>query len=550
MSIQEQFQSALAAQKEGRYSDAEQQYLVLLNEGYKAEAVLNALVDISIASNDSNKAAIYLERLCLLVPNEMHYCQSLANLCAQAGLWGVASDCYKRFVSNNSGHADAHYNYAYNLKQDRRFDDALTQYQIALDCSVRVPEEVLTNMAVICSQYLRQDQRALDLLEQALLLNCDYVPALYNIASLYEEDGDKVRAVEKFNRVILLQPENYQAVARLAELTVFFDTNDPIITKMRRALDSKVLETEVRINLSYALAKAYNDCADYDRAFECYQKSNGLDAQNNEPYSRIAHENMVKTNIRFFSHEWFEKLTPISDESPVFICGMFRSGSTLAEQILASHPEVIAGGERDFFFEAINSSLKPYPESLDNVSGERLASIANDYIVDLKKKFLGSSIVTDKRPDNFLYIGLIKTLFPNAKIILTTRAPLDNCLSIYFLRLAPVMNYATDLSDIAHYYLQHQRLMNYWKSLFGDSIYSLSYDKLVESPESNIRDLLKFLDLQWSEDCLNFHKLKNRVKTASVWQVRQPLYRSSSGRWKNYVDHLSTLIEALEAGEG
>jgi len=545
MNTQEQLNNAIRAQKEGRYADAESHYLAVLERGQKVVPVLNALVDLSQAANDQNKVATYLERLCVLMPKELYYCDRLSKLLANAGLWDLASGCYARFVEHNPGLPNAHYNYAFNLKHAGHYREALVQYQNALDHRVDHAEEVLTNMAVICSGDLREDARAIELLISALEEKPNYIPALYNLASLYEESGDKHNAARYFGKVVEFAPDNIQAIARLAELTTYTDPHHPIIQTLVDKFEQRDLDAETKINVGYALGKVFNDCTDYDRAFHYYSQANKLDSSAGLPYNRTEQESLVDENLRFFTQKWFEDLKPISTESPIFICGMFRSGSTLVEQILASHLEVTAGGERNFFFNTIKGELTPYPTSLSRVSSEKFARIADEYLNEMRTAFSYANFVTDKRPDNIWHIGLIKSMFPNAKIIITERNPLDNCLSVFFLRLAPIMNYANSLPDIAHQYQQQHRLAEHWKSIFPESVYTISYDDLVASPEPNINELLAFLGLDWSDECLNFHQLKNRVKTASVWQVRQPLYASSSGRWQNYSQYIEPLREQL-----
>lgn len=204
-----------------------------------------------------------------------------------------------------------------------------------------------------------------------------------------------------------------------------------------------------------------------------------------------------------------------------------------------------AGGELDFIPALVRNELAPFPASMAQFSVRQLERIALRYRNRLSTMFPDASHITDKRPDNFLYIGLIKQLFPNAKIIHTTRNALDNCLSVYFLHLGHGMGYALDLMDIGHYYKQYQRLMTHWQLLYGDDILTFEYDTLVSEPRQTIETLLDFVGLDWEEQCLQFQHVKNAVKTASVWQVREGLYQRSSGRWRNYAQHLAPLREYL-----
>ena len=226
---------------------------------------------------------------------------------------------------------------------------------------------------------------------------------------------------------------------------------------------------------------------------------------------------------------------------------MFRSGSTLAEQILAAHSQVAAGGEIAFLPSLVRTELAPFPATLATVTQAQLDQLAARYLEMLARTFPKGERVTDKRPDNFLYIGLIKRLFPDARIVHTVRNPLDNCLSIYFLHLDHSMSYALDLADIGHYYVQYRRLMAHWKALYGDDILDLDYDALVREPRPAIERLLEFCGLEWQEACLSFEQASRAVKTASVWQVRERLYQRSSGRWRNYAAQLAPLRAYLHA---
>ena len=228
--------------------------------------------------------------------------------------------------------------------------------------------------------------------------------------------------------------------------------------------------------------------------------------------------------------------------APVFICGLYRSGSTLIEQILAGHRQVTATGELDLV-PAIASSIPNYPERMAQAGPEIIAQLRQFYLRELPAN--SAAIVTDKRPDNFLHIGLIKAMFPAAKIIHTFRNPLDNLLSLYFLHLDTRMSYALDLADEAHWYSQYRRVMTHWKSLYPNDIFDVDYDALVKKPEPLVRELLTFLGLDWEPDILEFQRTDRAVKTASVWQVREPLYARSSGRWRKYEKHLQPLRQAL-----
>ena len=547
--------SAQNAHKQGQYLEAEQLYLNLLERKFEPEKILCALTNVSILANALDRAQGYLTELIKQNPNNISYCEALAKLYAKSCDWAAVARCYARFIRHNPDNADAYYNHAFNLKLAANYEQAIDNYQLALDKNISHPEDVLTNMAVIYSEQLRLEPKAKECLQLALNKAPDYIPAIFNLATLYEEEGNRLMAAECYQKILNIDPSQHSALVRLAEAQCIESSNDPIIHRLRDAAKVCSQDTPSLISLKYALAKVLDNCGEYDEAFEHYSEGNNLEKDSSrETYSREDQEQLIQDNMSLFTSQWFSKLAPVSDAQPIFICGMFRSGSTLLEQILASHSKVTAGGERDFFVRLEDKTLRPYPLAVGQLTQQALKKIANDYLHDLGQAFPdaqiktdhSANIVTDKRPDNFLYLGLIKTLFPRAKIIHTQRESLDNCLSIYFLRVAESISYATDLNNIAHFYKQHELLMAHWKSLFGDDIHQLSYDKLVTDPQTQIRAVLDFIGLDWEPDCVNFHRIDNRVKTASVWQVRQPLYQSSSGRWKNYQNHIQSLIELFE----
>jgi hypothetical protein len=218
---------------------------------------------------------------------------------------------------------------------------------------------------------------------------------------------------------------------------------------------------------------------------------------------------------------------------------MFRSGSTLLEQMLAAHPALTSGGELSFF-----QRNAPLPVVLGGAEPARWQALGASYERYLEDTF-GSTRVINKRPDNFLYLGLIHSLFPNARILLTRRQPLDNCLSVYFQQLDDRFTYANDLLDSGHYFLQHRRLMACWQERFGHRITTVDYEQLVTQPRTTLEPVLENLQLGWDDACLEFHTLGNRVRTASVTQVRQPLYAHACGRWRNYAQQLQPLRDYL-----
>jgi hypothetical protein len=328
---------------------------------------------------------------------------------------------------------------------------------------------------------------------------------------------------------------------------------DPLIGRLRAALTDPAASAAERASLGFALGAALDSCGEYASAFAAYEAAN-RESRASAPaaarYDRRSQERFTDELIRTFRERTASTGAERPKEAagaprPIFICGMFRSGSTLAEQLLARHRLVTAGGELELLPELVRAAPAPYPAALASLPEGRIEALGKRYLAGLARLFPGATHVTDKRPDNFLHIGLIKRLIPDARIVWTTRDPLDNCLSIFFLHLDQRMGYALDLLDTGHYYREHRRLMAHWKALYPEELLELNYDHLVADPRPALERLLRFCGLPWDEACLAPAPTGVAVKTASVWQVREPLYTRSSGRSRHYRPELAALAAYL-----
>jgi Tfp pilus assembly protein PilF len=461
-----------------------------------------------------------------------------ASALRQAGEVEPAIAAYEAFLGRVPQSANSWYNLAWLQRRARRFEDAIASYERALEQGVADPEEVHLNRAVILADDLARPDEAEAELRAALALNPAYVPALLNLGNLHEDRGERPQAREAYARALDAEPANATALARLAGVSSLTRADDPLVQRLRKTLRHNAAPDE-RAELGFALGHALDAAAAYDEAFAAFAAANAAAraaAGQGGRYDRAAQEAAIDRLIAAFPAPQ-SPARQNGGEPPVFICGMFRSGSTLAEQILSAHSAVTAGGELDILPALVRERLQPYPEA---VAAADTGALRDRYLAELQRLH-PHGLVTDKRPDNFLHIGLIKTLFPAAKIVHTVRRPLDNILSVWFLHLSPEMAYAHDLEDIAHWHGQYRRLMAHWHALHRQDIFELDYDALVADPRPHITALLEFLGLPFEEACLSFHAAPSVVKTASVWQVRQPLYRRASGRWRNYARHLEPL---------
>jgi tetratricopeptide (TPR) repeat protein len=458
-----------------------------------------------------------------------------------AGRVDEAIAAYTRVLAANPELPNSWYNLGLLQRQARAFQEALRSYQRALELGIAEPEEVHLNRAVIYADFLQQPELAEHELRQALERNPDYVPALLNLGNLHEDLGQRDEARAAYERALAIEPDNTIALARLAGVSLSPELDEALLQRLRAAAERPGMSSADRESLQFALAGLLDAAGRYDDAFEAVRAANDA-SRSSSTYDRNAHERLVDRLIATFDRP---AASEDQDEpSPVFICGMFRSGSTLVEQILAAHSQVTAAGELDLI-PTLVARIPGYPEAVRSADPEAIPGWREFYLSGLPVRPTPERLVTDKRPDNFLHIGLIKTLFPGAKIVHTRRDPLDNLLSLYFLHLDPGMAYALDLDDAAHWYGDYRRLMAHWRALYPNDIFDVDYDLLVREPREQIAPMLAFLGLQWEDGVLDFHRNRSAVRTASVWQVRQPLHGRSSGRWRNYEKQLQSLKRRL-----
>jgi tetratricopeptide (TPR) repeat protein len=465
----------------------------------------------------------------------------------QAGRVVEAIAAYEQVLALRPDLPNSWYNLAWLQRQARRFGDALTSYAEALKRGVADPEEVHLNRAVIFADHLARPDEAQGELEAALAINPRFVPALLNLGNLHEDRGEREMARAAYERALACNPADRLALARLGGVARASGPDDALIDRLRQAFADPGTTAADRADLGFSLGRLLDSVGAFDEAFQAYEAANRASRASLGPtfpgYDPAGAERLVERLIAAFP----EPAPGVGGDgkAPLFICGMFRSGSTLAEQILARHPRVTPGGELDLLPALIAADLRPYPEAAARADPPALERLRCAYLDGLRARHAEAEFVTDKRPDNFLHIGLIKQMLPEARIVHTVRDPIDNCLSIWFLHLDPAMAYALDLADTAHWYRQYRRLMAHWKRLYPEDIFDLDYDALVADPKPAVKRLLAFCGLDWDEGCLAFHAAANPVKTASAWQVREPLYRRASGRWRNYAAHLAPLRDAL-----
>lgn len=328
--------------------------------------------------------------------------------------------------------------------------------------------------------------------------------------------------------------------------------SDARLATMQRLVADQSLDARVRSQLHFALGQYFDVREAPEQAFTHFEAGNRLHARR-EPFDRDVFDQRIERIMACCTSDFFEVRQGMghASERPLLIVGMPRSGTSLVEQIVASHPRAHGAGELSDIgrmvreLPVVTGSDERYPDCLDRLTPDVATMLGQRYLGGLEARAPDARRVTDKMPFNMLWLGLIALILPNARVIYCRRDAMDNALSCYFQLFSRGLRFAYDLGHVGHVYRQHERLMAHWREHLPLPMLTVNYEDLVRDPESQSRRLIEFTGLDWDDRCLDFHRHGRGVRTASVWQVRQPVYQSSLARWKAYQPWLAPLRESL-----
>ena len=421
---------------------------------------------------------------------------------------------------------------------------------LARDLSIRFPDDL--TIGQLLSQILIDQGRlqdAIDLLKKVVTTHPNSVTALNSLAKRLSEIGDFEQSQKVFERAIDQDPTNAFAYLGWVQSRRVQEADRGMINAMEANASSSKLDEKDRIQISFALGKAFDDLGEYETAMNHFRNANLLRdgvSTKKQPYQPELYEQLFRLTCEIFTSETIQRLQTKADHkpTPIFIVGMFRSGTTLVEQILSSHSLVTAGGEIQYWLDISGACFDHNKRSFDF---PRAVAMRRPYQDRLRSLGPTTEFVTDKMPGNYRVLGLLRILFPNAKFIHCVRNPIDTCLSIYMTAFNQPPNYASDPKKLVMTYRLYEQFMQHWKSnLDPSSIHEIYYETLVRHPEETTRALLNFCELDFETACLKPEENLRTVSTASIWQSRQPIYQSATEKWRRYEPWLGELIQLQE----
>jgi tetratricopeptide (TPR) repeat protein len=553
----------------------------------------NHLGDVQLELGRLDDAVVSCRRALSINPELAEAHQNLGKALTRLGRFEDAAASCSRALELRPEFADAHNTLGNTLLKLARLDDALASFQRALQLSPTFAE-ARVNLANALRSIGRLDDAEAGYRE-ALRIRPDFVSAhtelgtalrlqrrtaesetscrnalelepkctaaLAVLAELRADQGRFAEAEELFQRVISIDPDSVEAWAGIARLRRMSAADAVWLTAAQRVV-AQPHPPQRELSLRYAIGKYFDDIEDFEKAFLNYKRANDLAKRSGPAYDRAQMSRTVDRIIHSHDRNWVSELRRAANPSmrPVFIVGMLRSGTTLAEQILASHPAIFGAGELTFWgtqsaaaIARVSTAASPgaaargvTPPKIE-IDPAALVRWSDDYLELLQRLSPHAVRVVDKFPTNFLFLGLIHAAFPRARIIHMRRNAIDTCLSIYFQQFEAANTHTNDLDDLAHYYREYRRLMQHWRTVLpGDAMLEVPYEELVLGLPLWSRKMLNFIGVPWDPRCLDFHQTMRTVVTASRWQVRQKISASSVDRWRHYEGFVGPLKSLLE----
>lgn len=535
-----------------RYPAAIDEFKTVLSQDKLNGAAFNGLGLVYRDMEDLPRALECFEHAVGIASKNPEYRMNFGSALQRYELYSLAVEQFYEAVTLKPDWLEAVVLLGESLQKQRRYDEARECFERAQQIQPDEPE--LAERIGYVYLDMGDAEQALTEFGSILLQHPERIMAKLGSGRAHMEAGNSAQASAIFEALVAEFPGNASGYSNLA-VSRKFSSEDALIPTLKALAEQTPDNASAAVALNFALGKIYDDCKEWDQAWQHYASGNRLRNARYD-YQAAEQEDRFDRLMAAFSREFIDEHCHLGvpDDLPVFIVGMPRSGTTLTEQIISSHPQVIGAGEV-FFWGSANQAVPytlqtrvPYPDCMGLMTQGHARDIADRYAA-LLRKIAGpttvSAHITDKMPHNFVNLGLIALLFPNAPIIHCKRDALDNCLSIFFQNFGGEHPYAYDLANLGHHHRQYQRLMAHWHEVLPGRILDINYEDTIVDPEYWSRRLIDHVGLEWDDACLAPHKQERTVKTASHWQVRQPIYKTSVQRWKHYEKYLGPLKETL-----
>lgn len=538
---------SMAYKSLGRREDAEQ----ALDESFELDPERKQLVIAMEHQNEGEfgKAEIICREILRKDPRNVNATRMLGTIARDLDKPRLAARMLRNAVKLAPDFYGARIDLARALIEIDELDEAepVVREAIKLAPELPQPRSLLGNLHTKQGKF----EEAVEDYKQALEKQPNHGASLAAMGHALKTIGRQEESIDTYRDCIQKFPEFGEAHWALANLKTFRFSDDEIVTMEKNVANDK-LSDETRVNFNYSLGKAYEDSGDYDRAFQAYAHGNALrrPQESYDPvHTEMIHDQIIETVSADFLQDNEGNGCP--DDAPIFIVGLPRSGSTLIEQILASHSLVDGTHELPDVPRTIKTinDQRPqgegYPMALRHY-GKELAALGQQYIDTTARYRKGAPYFTDKMPNNFASIGLIASILPNAKIVNARRHPLDSCMGCFKQLFYKGQSFTYDLVELGEYYLEYERLMAHWHEVLPGKVLDIHYEEMVADQENQTRKLIEHCKLPWEDQVLRFYETDRAVITASSEQVRQPIYSKSVNSWRRFEAHLEPLIEVLE----
>jgi tetratricopeptide (TPR) repeat protein len=502
-----------------------------------------------------DQAVAHYQQALAFRPNLVEAHNNLGVVLADQGKFDQAAAHYEQALALRPDLAEVHNNFGNALRDQAKLDQAVATYEQALALRPDLVE-AHNNLGIVLAELGKYDQ-AVARYERALALKPDYAEAHNNLGNALKDQGKFDEANARFAHVLAFHPDHAETHYNRADIKTFCPGDADLAALEALAADTRRLPASKMVYIHLALSKAYEDVGDYPRAFEQMVKGNAL-KRREVVYDEAACRQTFRLIADVFDSGFLARFAGVGDPSstPIFVLGMPRSGSTLVEQILASHPQVQAAGElanltflANGMFDSDGGRI-PFPASVRTFGSNDFRRMGEAYLASLPAPAEGKIRITDKMPVNFLYVGLIRSILPNARVIHTLRDPVDTCISCFSRLFTSGLTFSYDLAELGRYYRRYSQLMAHWQAVLpAGTMLDVSYENVVDNLEQEARRMIDYCGLPWDDRCLSFHKTKRPVRTASNVQVRRPVYRSSVGRWRRYETFLLPLLAELDGSD-